>query len=216
MSDPSAHGAMPRIGDKMPDFTAVTTHGELTFSDYKKGAWAVLFSHPADFTPVCTTEFMAFAQKADEFAKRNVKLIGLSIDSVHAHIAWVQNIREKMNTPIPFPVIADLDMKVAGKYGMIHSTSSTATVRAVFVIDDKDAIRLILYYPMTVGRNIDEVMRAIDGLQTTDKHGVACPANWKPGERVIVPPPKTQADLDKRLTEKFDEKLDFYLVKKSL
>jgi len=209
-------GWMPRIGDKAPDFTAVTTHGEIKFSDWKKGSWTVLFSHPADFTPVCTTEFIGFASRAKDFEARNVKLIGLSIDSIHAHLAWVQNIREKAKQEIPFPVIADLDMKVANLYGMIHSVSSTATVRAVFIIDDKDVIRLILYYPMNVGRNIDEVLRAIDGLQTADKNGVACPANWKPGDRVIVPPPKTQKDLDKRLSEKYDEVVDFYLVKKSL
>jgi peroxiredoxin (alkyl hydroperoxide reductase subunit C) len=215
MSD-TLTGTMPRIGDKAPDFTAVTTHGEIKFSDWKKGSWTVLFSHPADFTPVCTTEFIGFATRAKDFEARNVKLIGLSIDSIHAHLAWVQNIREKGKQEIPFPVIADLDMKVANLYGMIHSVSSTATVRAVFIIDDKDVIRLILYYPMNVGRNIDEVLRAIDGLQTADKNGVACPANWKPGDRVIVPPPKTQKDLDKRLSEKYDEVVDFYLVKKSL
>jgi peroxiredoxin (alkyl hydroperoxide reductase subunit C) len=208
--------AMPRIGDKAPDFTALTTHGELTFSEFKKGAWAVLFSHPADFTPVCTTEFIGFASRAADFERRNVKLMGLSIDSVHAHIACVQNIREKARQEIPFPVVADLDMTVANRYGMIHSTSATATVRAVFIIDDKDLVRLILYYPMNVGRSIDEIIRAIDGLQTADKHGVSCPANWKPGDKIIMPPPKTQKDLDKRLSEKFDETMDFYLVKKAL
>jgi peroxiredoxin (alkyl hydroperoxide reductase subunit C) len=215
MSDVSTNG-VPRIGDPMPDFKAVTTHGEMQFSEYKKDAWAVLFSHPADFTPVCTTEFIGFATRAGEFAKRNVKLMGLSIDSVHAHLAWTQNIREKTDVAIPFPVVADLDMKVAKTYGMIHAPSSTATVRCVFVIDDKNIIRLILYYPMTVGRNIDEILRAVDALQTTDKHGVACPADWKPGDRVIVPPPKTQKDVDQRLAGKFDEVMDFYLVKKSL
>lgn len=208
--------AMPRIGEPMPDFTAITTHGELTFSEYKSGSWAVLFSHPADFTPVCTTEFLGFAKRYDEFAKRNVKLIGLSIDSVHAHIAWVHNIHEKMDVKIPFPVIADLDMSVAKKFGMLHAVSSTATVRAVFVIDPADVVRLVLYYPMTVGRNIDEIVRAIDALQTTDKHGVACPADWKPGDRVIVPPPKSQSELDARLAGKFDEVVDFYLVKKDI
>jgi peroxiredoxin 2/4 len=216
MSGPTSVCGMPRIGDQAPDFTALTTHGELKFSEYKKGSWAVLFSHPADFTPVCTTEFIGFATRVAEFEKRNVKLMGLSIDSVHAHIAWVQNIREKARTEVPFPVVADLDMKVANVYGMLHSTSSTATVRAVFIIDDKDVIRLILYYPMNVGRSIDEVLRAIDGLQTADLHGVACPADWRPGDKVIVPPPKTQKELDKRLSEKYDEVIDFYLVKKPL
>lgn len=208
--------SMPRIGDVAPNFKAITTHGELDFHEFKKDSWVVLFSHPADFTPVCTTEFMGFAERADEFAQRNVKLIGLSIDSIHAHMAWIQNIHEKGHVKIPFPVIADLDMSVAQKYGMLHSVSSTATVRAVFIIDPKNIIRLILYYPMNVGRNIDEVIRAIDGLQTADKNNVACPANWKPGDKVIVPPPKTQKELDERLAGKFDEVVDFYLVKKSL
>lgn len=208
--------SMPRIGDVAPNFKAVTTHGELDFHEFKKDAWAVLFSHPADFTPVCTTEFMGFAERADDFNKRNVKLIGLSIDSIHAHVAWIQNIFEKMHVKIPFPVVADLDMSVAQKYGMLHSVSSTAAVRAVFVIDPKNIVRLILYYPMNVGRNIEEVVRAIDGLQTADKNGVSCPANWKPGDKVIVPPPKTQKELDERLAGKFDEVVDFYLVKKSL
>lgn len=208
--------SMPRIGDVAPNFKAMTTHGELDFHEYKKDSWAVLFSHPADFTPVCTTEFMGFAERADEFAKMNVKLIGLSIDSIHAHVAWIQNIHEKAKTKIPFPVIADLDMSVAKLYGMLHSVSSTATVRAVFIIDPKNIVRLILYYPMNVGRNIDEVIRTIQALQTADKNSVACPANWKPGDKVIVPPPKTQKELDDRLAGKFDEVVDFYLVKKSL
>ncbi len=208
--------SMPRIGDVAPNFKAMTTHGELTFYDYKKDAWAVLFSHPADFTPVCTTEFMGFAERIDEFNKRNVKLIGLSIDSIHAHVAWIQNIHEKAHVKIPFPVIADLDMSVAKQYGMLHSVSSTATVRAVFIIDPQNIVRLILYYPMNVGRNIDEILRAIDGLQTADKHGVACPANWKPGEKVIVPPPKTEKELEERLKGNYDEVVDFYLVKKSI
>ena len=216
MSETVVQTSMPRIGDVAPNFKAMTTHGELDFHEFKKDSWAVLFSHPADFTPVCTTEFMGFAERADEFAKRNVKLIGLSIDSIHAHVAWIQNINEKAHVKIPFPVIADLDMSVAKLYGMLHSVSSTATVRAVFIIDPKNIVRLILYYPMNVGRNIDEIMRAIDGLQTADKNGVACPANWKPGEKVIVPPPKTQKELDERLAGKFDEVVDFYLVKKSL
>lgn len=209
-------GSMPRIGDPTPDFTAVTTHGELTFSEYKKDSWAVLFSHPADFTPVCTTEFLGFAERQKEFAERGVKLIGLSIDSIHSHVAWVQNIREKMDVKIPFPVVADLDMSVAKKFGMLHSVSSTATVRAVFIIDPKDVIRLILYYPMSVGRNIDEVLRSIDALQTTDKHNVVCPANWKPGDRVIMPPPKTQTQVDERLSAKHEDMVDFYLIKRSL
>ena len=205
-----------RINDIAPDFTADTTHGRISFHEWIGDGYAVLFSHPKDFTPVCTTEFIGFASRAADFEKRNVRLMGLSIDSIHAHIAWVQNIREKARQEIPFPVIADLDMAVANKYGMLHTASSTATVRAVFIIDDKDVVRLILYYPMNVGRNIDEVLRAIDGLQTADKHGVACPANWKPGDKVIMPPPRTQKDLDKRLSEKFEETVDFYLVKKSL
>ncbi|MDD1673898.1 MAG: peroxiredoxin, partial [Methanomicrobiales archaeon] len=183
---------LPIIGDLAPNFEAVTTHGKIKLSDYRSKKWVVLFSHPADFTPVCTTEFIAFSSAHDEFVKLNVQLLGLSIDSVHSHLAWVNNIKEKMGVKIPFPVIADLEMQVAKKYGMIHPGSSgTATVRAVFFIDDKGVLRAMVYYPLTNGRFIPEIIRLVKALQTTDKYGVATPANWQPGEKVVVPAPGT-------------------------
>ena len=207
--------SLPRINEPAPQFTANTTHGQISLSDYK-GKWVVLFSHPADFTPVCTTEFLAFAKRFDEFQKRNTQVIGLSIDSIYSHIAWVRNIEEKFGVKIPFPVIADLDMKVAKLYGMIHpNASDTSAVRAVFVIDPEQKMRAMIYYPLTNGRSIDEVLRLVDALQTTDKHQVATPENWHPGEEVIVPPPTTQADADKRVREPY-EVTDWYFSKKKL
>lgn len=203
------------IGDQAPDWTAVTTHGPLSLSDFS-GKWVVMFSHPADFTPVCTTEFMAFAQLNDEFKKRNVQLIGLSIDSVHSHIAWVRNIKEKFGVEIPFPIIADLDMKVAMMYGMLHSPSSaTSTIRSVFVIDDNGVLRAMLYYPMANGRNIEEILRLVDACQLFDKHHVATPANWKPGDKVIVPSPSTAEAAEKRMSEGY-ECADWYFCKRNL
>lgn len=217
MSEQAVATGMPRIGDKAPDFTAMTTDGEIKFSEWHNQEWAILFSHPADFTPVCTTEFIGFTELWDEFQKRGVKLIGLSIDSIHAHVAWLNNIKEKMNVEIPFPVIADLDMHVAKLYGMLHENeSATAAVRAVFVIDPNRIVRAIVYYPLNAGRSMAEVLRLVDALQTVDKHGVACPANWKPGDKVIVPPPKTKAEVNDRLSGKYDDVVDFYLVKKNL
>ncbi len=206
---------MPRIGDLAPDFEAVTTHGKIKLSDYA-GKWVILFSHPADFTPVCTTEFVAFSEIYDELVKRNVHLIGLSIDSTYSHIAWVRRIKEKLGVEVPFPIIADLDTKVARSYGMLHpGESSTATIRAVFVIDPERKIRAIIYYPLNVGRNMQEILRLVDALQTADEHKVALPANWKPGDKVIVPPPSTQEAAEKRLTEGY-ECVDWFLCKKKL
>lgn len=204
---------MPRIGDTAPDFTAVTTQSAaMKFSEWQGDSWAILFSHPADFTPVCTTELTEFARRASEFAAVNAKLIGLSIDSVHSHLAWLQNMKERMGTEIPYPMIADLDMKVAQLYGMVHpGASATATVRAVFVIDPKRIIRTLIYYPMNAGRNVDEVLRIVTALQMADKHGVACPVNWRPGDKVVVPPPKTVADVAERLSHTEYEMKDFYL-----
>lgn len=205
---------MPRIGDKAPDFTALTTHGPLTFSEFNKDSWVIMFSHPADFTPVCTTELSAFALDKEFYAKHNTKLLGLSIDSIHSHIAWVNNVREKMGVFMDFPIIADLDMKVAHLYGMLHPGASvTAAVRAVFFIDPKGVIRLILYYPLNVGRNMDEIKRVLVALQTVDKKGVALPVNWKEGDKAIVPPPKTLKELEDRLANVEYEKIDFYLAK---
>ena len=207
--------SLPRINDPAPDFEAKSTHGMLKLADLK-GRWVVLFSHPADFTPVCSTEFIEFARRAEEFKKRNVQLVGLSVDSVTAHIAWIRNMESHFDVKIDFPVIADLDTKVAQRYGLIHpAASDTATVRAVFIIDDKGIIRALIYYPMSLGRNIDEILRAIDGLQTADTNACATPANWQPGEQVIVPPPQTTADAEKRLQSEYDV-TDWYFAKRSL
>ena len=208
--------SLPRIGDPAPDFTAPSTQGEIAFSQWQGGDWVVLFSHPADFTPVCSTELTEFGRRNEEFKKRNTKLIGLSIDSIHSHLAWTQNLQKILGVKLPYPLIADLTTKVARQYGMIHpGESATVTVRALFVIDPKHVIRAIIYYPLNTGRNVEEVLRLLDALQTADKNGVALPVNWKPGEKVIVPPPKTEADVEERLKGNY-EKLDFYLCKKSL
>jgi len=208
-------GSMPILGEPAPDFEALTTQGMVKLSDFK-GKWLVLFSHPADFTPVCTTEFIAFTAIADELKSLNVQLMGLSIDSVHSHLAWIRNVKEKMGVDISFPIIADLDMKVAKKYGMIHSgQSNTAAIRAVFFIDDKGILRAMIYYPLTSGRYMPEVIRLVKSLQTTDKYGVATPANWQPGEKVVVPAPKNKAEMDKRLSEGYECK-DWYLCFKTI
>ncbi|MFO1010375.1 MAG: peroxiredoxin [Planctomycetota bacterium] len=217
MTETTCTGGIPRIGEPAPDFKAPTTHGEITFSDWHKGSWVVLFSHPADFTPVCSTELTEFARKSDEFARLNTKLIGLSIDSIHSHLAWRENLKSILDVEIPYPLIADLSMEVASKYGMLHpGASSTATVRAVFVIDAKRTIRALVYYPMNVGRNVDEVLRLVEALQTADAHACATPVNWRKGEKVIVPPPKTVNEVKERSTHKEYERYDFYLNKKSL
>jgi len=209
------HTAPLRIGDKAPDFSAETTHGPMKFSEWAGGNWVVLFSHPADFTPVCTTEFVGFAERADAFAKRGVKLIGNSVDSIFSHIAWVRDIEKSHNVKVPFPVIADLDQKVARLWGMVHEpTSATATVRCVFFIDPKSVVRAIIYYPMSCGRNMDEILRVVDALQIADEKAVATPANWKPGEDCIMPPPRTQGDAEKRVADKSLKVTDWYYSKK--
>jgi len=208
---------MPRIGDKAPDFTAMTTKGEIKFSDYAKDKWVVLFSHPADFTPVCTTEMSGFAQRKKEFDDLNTELVGLSIDSIHSHLGWVANVKEKTGVYFDFPIIADLDMKVSKLYGMLQpNEAETSAVRAVFFIDPSKKIRLIMYYPLNVGRNMDEILRSLKALQTADKHKVALPLDWTPGEKVIVPPPKTLDEMEKRNKETGIERIDFYLSKKEL
>lgn len=208
---------MPRIGDQAPDFTAMTTKGQIKFSDYAKDKWIVLFSHPADFTPVCTTEMSGFAQRKKEFDELNTELVGLSIDSIHAHLGWVSNVKEKTGVYFDFPIIADLDMKVSKLYGMLQpNEAETAAVRAVFFIDPSKKIRLIMYYPLNVGRNMDEILRALKALQTTDKYKVALPLDWKPGDKVIVPPPKTLDEMEARNKETGIERIDFYLSKKDL
>jgi len=208
---------MPRIGDMAPDFDAMTTKGMIKFSDFAKDKWVVMFSHPADFTPVCTTEMSGFATRKAEFDALNTELIGLSIDSIHAHLGWVNNVRENTGVYFDFPIIADLDMKVSKRYGMLQpNESETAAVRAVFFIDPSKKVRLIMYYPLNVGRNMDEILRALEALQTSDKHGVAMPLDWKKGDKVIVPPPKTLEEMNARLADETLEKVDFYLAKKQL
>ncbi len=200
-----------------PDFEANSTHGPLRFSEWAEGKWVILFSHPADFTPVCTTEFIEFARRFEDFEKKGVKIIGNSIDSHYSHIAWVRNIEEKFGVKIQFPIIADVDMKVARLYGMLHEPSSTtAAVRCVFFIDPGMRIRAMVYYPLNVGRNFDEIVRVIDALQTVDAHGVSCPADWKPGEAVIVPPPGTVQDAEKRVKDPGLNVTDWYFSKKTL
>ncbi|SES80249.1 peroxiredoxin [[Clostridium] polysaccharolyticum] len=183
------------IGQKAPDFTAVTTQGDLKMSDYK-GKWVVFFSHPGDFTPVCSTEFLAFATMAKEFEARNAQLLGISIDSNPSHLAWVRAIFETTGVTVPFPIIADRVGDIAKAYGMIaDDVSSTETVRNVFLIDPEQKIRAILIYPLTNGRNIPEILRLLTALQTTDKYNVVTPANWEPGEAVLVPAPKDYSSL---------------------
>lgn len=185
---------MPRIGEKAPAFKAVTTQGPINFPADYSGKWKILFSHPADFTPVCTSEFMTFASLASDFEALNTQLVGLSVDGLYSHIAWFRTIKEKIeykgmkDVEIKFPLIEDITMEVAKTYGMIQpGESSTKAVRAVFFIDPNDVIRTILYYPLALGRNFDEIKRIIIGLQTADKFSVALPADWRPGDDVIVP-----------------------------
>jgi peroxiredoxin (alkyl hydroperoxide reductase subunit C) len=207
---------MPRIGDNAPDFEAITTTGVIKFSEYNKGSWVVLFSHPADFTPVCTTEMTGFALEKDFFARHNTKLMGLSIDSIHAHIAWVNAVDEKTGVLFEFPIIADLDMKISKLYGMLQpGESETAAVRAVFIIDPEGKVRLIMYYPLNVGRNMEEIKRSLLALQTSDEYKVAMPLNWKPGDKVIVGAPRTLDALKERKNSNL-EMVDWYLAKKSI
>jgi peroxiredoxin (alkyl hydroperoxide reductase subunit C) len=205
----------PRLNESAPEFNAPTTHGPKSLSDYR-GKWLVLFSHPADFTPVCTTEFTAFARKSAEFAALDCALLGLSIDSHYAHIAWVRNIKEKFGVDITFPIIADLSMQVAHAYGMIQpGASDTAAVRATFVIDPEGKLRAMLYYPMSNGRSVDEIYRLVQSLQTSDTHKVATPEGWQPGDKVIVPPPTTAAAADTRADEGY-ETTDWYFSTRNL
>lgn len=207
--------AMPRLGAPAPTFEAETTHGTIKLEDFR-GSWVILFSHPADFTPVCTTEFVAFAKIAPQLKERNVELIGLSIDSTYSHIAWVRNIEANFGVKIPFPVIADLNKEVASLYGMIMpGESTTETSRCVFVIDPDSILRAMIYYPLTTGRNMDEILRLIDALQVNDKFKVATPANWRPGDKVIVPPPKTAEGADERMKAGYECK-DWYFCMKEL
>ena len=211
---------MPLIGDKAPSFTATTTQGEINFPEDFKGKWVILFSHPADFTPVCTTEFMTFATMQDEFEKLNVQLIGLSVDSLYSHIAWLRTIQEKIeykgmkNVEVKFPLIEDISMKVANKFGMIQpNVSTTQAVRAVFVIDPSATIRTILYYPASTGRNFDEIKRIVIALQKADAEQIATPADWRPGEDVIIPPAGSCGTAKERMEDKDENKycLDWFM-----
>jgi peroxiredoxin (alkyl hydroperoxide reductase subunit C) len=205
--------AFPQINKPAPAFDAPTTHGNKTLEGYK-GRWLILFSHPADFTPVCTTEFIAFASKYDEFQELNCDLLGLSIDSHYSHIAWVRNIKEKFGVDIPFPIIADLSMEVAKSYSMVQpGASDTSAVRATFIIDDKGILRAMIYYPMSNGRSVDEFVRLVKALQTSDEHGVATPENWHTGDKIIIPPPATTDEADAHIAKGYDC-TDWYFCKK--
>lgn len=207
--------SFPRLNEPAPDFEAPTTHGVKKLSDYK-GCWLILFSHPADFTPVCTTEFIAFSKAYPEFQELNCDLLGLSIDSHYSHIAWVRTIKEKFGVDVPFPIIADLSMDVAFKYGMVMpGASSTQAVRAVFIIDDKGILRAMVYYPLSNGRSIPEFLRILKALQASDQHGIATPEGWQPGDKVIVPPPATIEGAEKRMNEGY-ECVDWFFCKKDL
>jgi peroxiredoxin (alkyl hydroperoxide reductase subunit C) len=218
------HGArLPLIGEPAPPFEAETTNGHIKFPDDYKGKWVIFFSHPADFTPVCTTEFMTFASMADEFRQLNAELIGLSIDSTYSHIAWLRTIKEKIefkgmkNLEVTFPVISDLTMEVSKKYGMLQpAASTTQAVRAVFIIDPESKVRAILYYPLTNGRNMQEIKRLLVALQRTDANKVATPANWEPGDDVIIPPPASSESAKQRVAGAGDEYrcLDWFLCLK--
>jgi peroxiredoxin (alkyl hydroperoxide reductase subunit C) len=216
---------IPLIGEQAPAFKAATTQGEITFPDDFKGKWVILFSHPADFTPVCTTEFMTFAKMEDEFKQLNCALVGLSIDSHFSHIAWLRTIKEKIqwngmkNMEVKFPVIADLTMEVAKKYGMVQpGASNTQAVRAVFFIDPEAKIRALVYYPLSNGRNFDEVKRLLVAMQTSDKYKVATPADWRPGDKVIIPPPASCGQATERVQGAGAdyECLDWFLCLKNL
>ncbi len=214
---------MPLIGDDAPKFTATTTQGVINFPEDYTGKWVILFSHPADFTPVCTSEFMTFARMQQEFKDLNTELIGLSVDSLYAHIAWLRTIKEKIkwngmeNMEVNFPLIEDISMDVANKFGMIQpNQSNTQAVRAVFVMDPEAKIRTILYYPLSTGRNFDEIKRIIQALQKADKDGVATPADWRPGDDVIVPPAGSCGVAQDRMESEDDDVycLDWFMCLK--
>jgi len=220
MEEVKEYYRMPLIGDDAPKFTATTTQGEINFPEDYKGKWVILFSHPADFTPVCTSEFMTFARMYDEFKALNTELIGLSVDSLYAHIAWLRTIKEKIKwngmekMEVLFPLIEDISMNVANKFGMIQpKQSSTQAVRAVFIMDPEAKIRTILYYPLSTGRNFDEIKRIIQALQKADAEGVATPADWRPGDDVIVPPAGSCGVAKERMAEKDDDSycLDWFM-----
>ncbi|SMO76853.1 peroxiredoxin (alkyl hydroperoxide reductase subunit C) [Saccharicrinis carchari] len=215
--------SMPRIGDPAPEFTAVTTQGDINFPKDYAGEWVILFSHPADFTPVCTSEFMTFATMEEKFAKANCKLVGLSIDGLYSHIAWLRTIKEKIeykgmkNVEVKFPLIEDISMNVAKKYGMIQpNEDSTKAVRAVFFIDPKGIIRTIIYYPLSLGRNFEELYRVVIALQAADEFGVATPADWQPGDDVIVSPAGSCGSAQERMEDSAIDCKDWFFCTKKL
>ncbi len=215
--------SMPRIGDKAPEFKAVTTQGEINFPSDFKGKWVIFFSHPADFTPVCTTEFMTFANLEKDFEALNCSLVGLSVDGLYSHIAWLRTIKEKIefngmkNIEVKFPLIEDITMEVSKKYGMIQpGESSTKAVRAVFFVDPKGIIRAIIYYPLSLGRNFDELKRALIAMQTADAYAIATPADWKPGDDVIVPPAGSCGTAKDRMESDEVQCKDWFFCTKSL
>jgi len=222
--DSSTPVSLPRIGEKAPSFKAVTTQGEINFPDQYAGSWVILFSHPADFTPVCTSEFMTFASMEPKFNEVNCKLVGLSVDGLYSHIAWLRTIKEKIeyrgmkNVEVKFPLIEDITMEVAKKYGMIQpGESNTKAVRAVFIIDDKGTIRTIIYYPLSLGRNFGELYRAVVALQTADAFAVALPADWQPGDDVIVPTAGSCGVAKERMDGKDDMKCyDWFFCTKKI
>ncbi|QEG20426.1 peroxiredoxin [Mariniblastus fucicola] len=206
---------LPRLNEPAPNFSAPTTHGPKSLKDYE-GRWLILFSHPADFTPVCTTEFIGFAKAWPEFQKLNCDLLGLSIDSTFSHLAWVRNIDENFGVEIPFPVIEDLSMNVASAYGMIMpGASDTSAVRTTFIIDPKGILRAMMYYPMSNGRQVDEFLRLLKAMQASDEHKIATPEGWNPGDDVIVPPPKTAKEAKARMDEGY-QCTDWYFCTKSI
>ena len=218
--EPKQQMSMPLIGDDAPKFKAKTTMGEINFPEDYKGKWVIFFSHPADFTPVCTTEFMTFASMQKELKDLNCELIGLSIDSIYAHIAWLRTIKEKIeykgmkNVEITFPVIEDLKMDISKKFGMVQpNASTTQAVRAVFLIDPKAKVRAILYYPLSNGRNMQEIKRLLLAMQKSDKEQIATPANWQPGDDVIIPPPGSCGVAKERMEKKEEGKycLDWFM-----
>ncbi len=212
--DQDGSAGMPLLGDRFPELEAETTHGTKSLPDDYEGEWFVLFSHPGDFTPVCTTEFVAFEQRREEFEELDAELIGLSVDRVHSHIKWTEWIDEELDEDIGFPIIADESGDVAEALGMIHPGQGTSTVRSVFIVDPEGKLRLILYYPMEIGRNIDEILRSLEALQTSDEEGVALPANWPEnenfGDKALLSPPSNVADADARLEEAEEEGYEAY------
>lgn len=214
MSEEIQRISIPAIGSKFPSFEAQTTHGKIKFPDDYKGKWVILFSHPADFTPVCTTEFVAFQKRYDEFKKLGVELVGLSIDQVFSHIKWVEWIKEKLGVEIKFPIIADDLGDISKKIGMIHPAKGTNTVRAVFIIDPNGILRAVLYYPQELGRNMDEILRMVKALQVSDANGVAMPANWPNneliGDKVIIPPADSEEVAKDRLEKAKKKEIECY------